>query len=91
MTTSTAYRWIKEAGVERRRRRPPQTEAPTFVQVVRTGDLAAKIGVRVGSAEIEVWRGFDGDLLRAVVEAVATRAKRNPGTVLLLADFKAAA
>jgi hypothetical protein len=38
--------------------------------LVRAGDLAATIAVRVGSAEVEVRRGFDADLLRAVVEGL---------------------
>jgi ABC-type amino acid transport substrate-binding protein len=43
---------------------------PNFVRVVRSGDLPAAILVRVGSAEVEVRRGFDADLLRAVVRAL---------------------
>ena len=67
---STAYKWMKQAvGSPRRRRRRPVVPA-TFVQVVRAGDLAATIAVRVGNAEVQVRRGFDADLLRAVVEAL---------------------
>jgi len=40
------------------------------VQVVRAVDLAATLAVRVGNAEVQVRRGFDADLLRAVVEAL---------------------
>jgi hypothetical protein len=43
----------------------------TFVQVVRARDLAATIAVRVGRAEVQVQRGFDVELLRAVVDALA--------------------
>ena len=79
VTAPTAYRWMKQAaatprrrGAERpgrsRRRRP--RVPPTFVQLVRAGDLAATIAVRVGSAEVEVRHGFDAGLLRAVVEAL---------------------
>lgn len=79
VTASTAYNWMKQAaaapirrGAEQRApsRRRRQVVPPTFVQLVRAGDLAATIAVRVGSAEVQVRRGFDADLLRAVVEAL---------------------
>jgi transposase-like protein len=80
VTASTAYQWMKResAGAPRRRgteqrapsRRRRQLVPPTFVQLVRTGDLAATIAVRVGSAEVQVRRGVDADLLRAVVQAL---------------------
>jgi len=43
---------------------------PTFVRVVPSGGIGAAIAVRVGGAEIQVRRDFDGDLLRAVVDAL---------------------
>lgn len=80
VTASTAYQWMKlaSAGAPRRRgaeqrapsRKKRQLVPPTFVQLVRTDDLAATIAVRVGSAEVQVQRGFDADLLRAVVQAL---------------------
>jgi transposase-like protein len=80
IAASTAYHWMKQAGagapgrsdVERRAssRKGRQVAPPTFVQLVRAGDLAASIVVRVGGAEVEVRRDFDADLLRAVVEAL---------------------
>ena len=81
VTASSAYYWMKQAaaeapmkrsGVQRRApaRRERRPTGPTFVQLVRTGDLAATIVVRVGSGEVEVRRGFDADLLRAVVQAL---------------------
>ena len=79
VTASTAYNWMKQAaaapmrqGAEQRAlsRRRRRLVPPTFVQLVRTGDLAATIDVRIGSAEVQVRRGFDADLLRAVVEAL---------------------
>ena len=80
VTASTAYHWMNQAagGVPRRRGakqpRPPRRgrhhAPPTFVQVVRAVDLAATLAVRVGNAEVQVRRGFDADLLRAVVEAL---------------------
>jgi transposase-like protein len=59
VTASTAYWWMKRAHGE-----------PTFVRLVRASEAEAAIAVRVGRAEIEVRRGFDVELLRAVVEAL---------------------
>lgn len=79
VTASTAYSWMKQAtGAARPRdvgRRAPsrkrrQLVRPTFVRLVRADDLAATIAVRVGSAEVQVRRGFDSGLLRAVVQAL---------------------
>jgi hypothetical protein len=42
------------------------------VRLVPSDDAAdATIAVRVGAAEIQVRRGFDGELLRAVVATLA--------------------
>jgi transposase-like protein len=80
VTASTAYYWMKQAGAGRPRRRATVRHArsgtrqplvsPTFARLVRAGDLASTIAVRVGGAEVEVRRGFDADLLRAVVQAL---------------------
>jgi transposase-like protein len=80
VTASTAYYWIKQAGAGAPRRKggapralPRRNRAlvpTTFVQVVRARDLAARITVRVGRAEVQVQRGFDAELLRAVVNAL---------------------
>src|SRR5262245_5288426 len=79
VNASTAYQWMKQAGegvgrsgAEQREasRRRRQVARPTFVQLVRTGDLDATLVVRVGDAEVAVRRGFDADLLRAVVGAL---------------------
>lgn len=78
VTASTAYHWMKQAGAEAPGRRSTERHglwtrppvSPTFVRLVRAGDLAATIAVRIGGAEIEVRRGFDADLLRAVVQAL---------------------
>ena len=73
VTASTAYQWMKGAAERAEQPRGRGRRAagpPTFVQVVRAGDLAATIAVRVGNAEVQVRRGFDADLLRAVVEAL---------------------
>ena len=70
VTASTAYHWLKQSGEASRRQRRRAATPPTFVQVVRATELAAAIAVRVGSAEVQVRRGFDAVLLRAVVEAL---------------------
>ena len=80
VTASTAYHWVKEAGAGPPGRRSAERQglsrktmppiSPTFVRLVRAGDLAARIAVRIGGAEVEVQRGFDAELLRAVVEAL---------------------
>ena len=70
---STAYLWVRkaaEASGRRPGRRGRAAGPPTFVQVVRAAELAAMMAVRVGSAEVQVRRGFDAALLRAVVEAL---------------------
>ena len=84
VTASTAYQWMKQAAARAPRRKGTssvpgpgsgdRSVPPTFVQLVRTGDLAATIAVRVGSAEVQVRRGFDADLLREVVEALGESA-----------------
>ena len=70
VTASTAYQWLKRTGEAPRRQRKRAAGLPTFVQVVRAAELEATIAVRVGSAEVQVRRGFDAVLLRAVVEAL---------------------
>ena len=76
---STASYWVRKAskparpGKTTRAPRVAETEsvsAPTFLQLVRAGDIGATLEVRIGGAEIQVRRGFDGQLLRAVVEAL---------------------
>jgi transposase-like protein len=78
VTPSTAYAWVRTATAtdpgrqargkgESEERRP---SAPRFVRVVPSREAGAAIAVRVGAAEIQVWRDFDADLLRAVVTAL---------------------
>ena len=76
---STASYWVRkaskpnQAGKTTRTHRLAKTRAitaPAFLQLVRPGDIGAMLEVRVGGAEIHVRRGFDGQLLRAVVEAL---------------------
>ena len=49
---------------------PMSSVAPTFARVVPSSGVEDWIAVRVGSAEIQVRRHFDADLLRAVVAAL---------------------
>jgi transposase-like protein len=80
VTASTAYQWMKQAGAGGPRPRATERHArsgtrqalvpPTFARLVRAGDLTSTIAVRVGGAKVEVRRGFDADLLRAVVQAL---------------------
>jgi transposase-like protein len=70
VTPSTAYSWVRGATATDRDR-PRLAGAPRFVRVVPRREAGVAITVRVRAAEIEVWPGFDADLLRAVVEALA--------------------
>ena len=77
VTPSTAYNWVRRAGrgTEKRPRRSVAIKArlpgePTFVGVVPRAEVGPTIAVQVGVAEIKVGRDFDGELLRAVVEAL---------------------
>ena len=73
---STAYYWVRgaaavaERGGRVRRSRVRALAAPTFVRVVPSREVQAEVLVRVGGAEIQVRRGFDALVLRAVVEAL---------------------
>ncbi len=79
---STAYNWVKQDLTDARgvRKRPvPRSVAggdsrPTFVRLVSSTALDVGVGIRVGGAEIQVRQGFDGELLRAVVKALAEEA-----------------
>lgn len=70
VTGSTAYHWMKRAAEAPKERRNRAGAAPAFVQVVRATELGVTMAVRVGRAEVQVGRGFDAELLRAVVEAL---------------------
>jgi hypothetical protein len=48
---------------------------PTFVRLVPSAAADATITVRVGKAEIQVRRGFDGELLQAVVASLGEVAR----------------
>ena len=67
-TVSTAYKWMRDASLVAG---PPRARStPTFVRVLSSREAKVAISVRVGAAEIQVGRGFDADLLRAVVQAL---------------------
>jgi transposase-like protein len=69
---SAAYNWMAERRKPRDPRSARRTAAPTFVRLVPSAYATeATIAVRVGDAEIQVRRGFDGDLLRAVVTTLS--------------------
>lgn len=65
---STAYQWAREAAPSRPIRRQP--EAATFVRLIPSGDSGGSLALRIGAVAIEVRRNFDGELLRAVVDAL---------------------
>lgn len=77
VSLSTAYSWTRGAapvvsGAGPRRARAAEVlspAGPTFVQVVPSR-AATPMSVKVGAAEIQVRRGFDADLLRAIIEAL---------------------
>jgi transposase-like protein len=72
VTSSTAYNWMAE---ERKLRKPSaagRARKPTFVRLVPSACAPnATLTVRVGDAEIQVGRGFDRELLQAVVATLA--------------------
>jgi transposase-like protein len=72
VTTSAAYNWT--AG-SRKLRTAQRRTAPTFVRLVPSAPADSSIVVRIGGAEVHVRRGFDGELLQAVVAALAEGAR----------------
>lgn len=71
VTSSSAYNWVAESRKLRKPRVVRRATGPTFVRLVPTAAADATITVRVGGAEIQVRRGFDGELLQAVVATLA--------------------
>lgn len=76
---STASYWVRKAAktaTAGTRRRPSlaaqalTAPPPTFLQLVHAGDTSSSITIRIGNAAIEVRRGFDAELLRAVAVAL---------------------
>jgi transposase-like protein len=71
VTSSTAYNWVAESRKLRRRSTSQRVAEPTFVRLVSSASADTTITVRVGAAEIQVGRGFDRELLQAVVATLA--------------------
>jgi len=75
---STAYYWLKQSrrpavalAMAQPGPRPRVTTAPAFARLVPGAKPSRAITVRVGDAVIAVRQGFDAELLRAVVAALA--------------------
>jgi transposase-like protein len=75
---STAYYWLKRSGGQALaaavaepplRRRP--TTAPVFARLIPATEAGLTITLRVGDTVIAVQRGFDAELRRDVVAALA--------------------
>jgi len=70
VTSSAAYNWVAE---RRRLARPSGARlaaSPTFVRLVPGAAADSSIVIRVAGTEIQVRRGFDGELLQAVVASL---------------------
>jgi transposase-like protein len=66
ITMTTAYTWLRKAAGED----TTVIAQPTFIELVAARASDAGLVVRVGAAEIDVRPGFDGALLRAVVDTL---------------------
>ena len=75
VTSSAAYNWVAESRKQRGRNALRRVTGPTFVRLVPSAATDATITVRVGEAEIQVRRGFDGELLQAVVASLGEVAR----------------
>ncbi len=71
VTSSAAYNWVAERRKMGRPRAVPREPAPTFVRLIPSNTPDTSIVVRVGGTEVHVRRGFDADLLQAVVATLA--------------------
>lgn len=72
---SSAYNWVAESREEAKSRPARRGTTPTFVRLVPSAAAASSIVVRIGSAEIEIRRGYDGELLQAVVATLTEGAQ----------------
>jgi len=75
VTTSAAYNWTAGRRKLRTRSAGRRMPAQTFVRLVPSAAADPSIVVRVGGAEVHVRRGFDGELLQAVVAILAEGAR----------------
>lgn len=72
VTSSAAYNWMAEVRKLRKPSAAGRARKPTFVRLVPSACAPdATVTVRVGDAEIQVGRGFDRELLQAVVATLA--------------------
>jgi transposase-like protein len=71
VTTSAAYNWTAGSRKPRTASAGRRMAAPTFVRLVPSAAADPSVVVRVGSAEVHVHRGFDRELLQAVVATLA--------------------
>ena len=72
ISPGTLYRWMQQR---------PSQPTPRFARLVRERRAApaqmastSRVAVRVGEATVEVERGFDAELLRAVIDALGNGA-----------------
>ena len=73
---SAAYSWVAESRQPRQSPAVQPVAMPTFVRLVASANIAESgLSVRVGAAEVQVHRGFDDELLRAVVATLAEAAR----------------
>ena len=74
---STASYWVRKAAKHtqkppkatqaRKPAKPRSGSTPAFVQVIRSDAATARVEVRIGRTVIRLRRGFDAELLRAVI------------------------
>jgi transposase-like protein len=70
----SAYRFARAKGISinsLKRWASAEVEGPAFVRLEVAPSTAPTVVVQVGSARVVVAKGFDGALLRAVVEALS--------------------
>jgi transposase-like protein len=70
VTSSSAYNWVAESRKPRRPRSARPEAAPTFVRLMPSAAADSSIVIRVAGTEIHVRRGFDSELLQAVVASL---------------------
>lgn len=75
VTASAAYNWTAQSRKPRRPSAARRMMVPTFVPLLPSSAADSSIVVRVGEAEVHVHRGFDGELLQAVVATLSDGAR----------------
>ena len=64
VNTSIGYRWVQKSG---------GSGTPKFARLVPAAKAAPAVTIQVGAAALRVEAGFDAELLRAVISALAPR------------------